>query len=106
MRRLTCLVLMLLLGGCTLFESKAERARRNSPDFKAGYRDGCGSANNRGADPLANPILRDEEAYRTNDAYHAGWGTGFSACRTAGAMNGLPPPGRGPIADPSPGGTP
>ena len=110
MRRLISLVLLMLLAGCTLFESRADRARRNSPDFKAGYRDGCGSANNRGADPLANPILRDEEAYRTNQAYHSGWGTGYSACRTAGTMNGGSMggalPGRGPIADPSPGGTP
>ena len=106
MRRLTYLVPLLLLCGCTLFDSRAELARKNSPDFKAGYQDGCASASNRGADPLADPIRRDEEAYRTNQAYHSGWGTGFSACRIAGPMNGAPPPGRGPIADPSPGGMP
>lgn len=104
MRRLVFAVPLLLLAGCTFFESPADRARRNSPDFKAGYRDGCSSATVQGANPRSD-IMRDQEAYRTNPAYHAGWGTGFNSCRPF--QQGAPlPAGRGPISDPTPGGAP
>ena len=106
MRRLVLPAALLLLCGCTLFESPAERAQRNSPDFKAGYRDGCASAGPRGADPLADGIMRDEDAYRSNRAYHAGWGTGFNACRTYQPGNGQAGQDRGPIPDPNPGALP
>ena len=103
MRHLVSVCLLLLLCGCALFDSPAQRALRRSPDFKAGYRDGCASAGNRGADPLANNIMRDEDAFRADKAYHSGWNTGFNSCRTNQAMGRPLPPGRGPIPDPSPG---
>lgn len=106
MRRLVLVASLLLLAGCTLFESPADRARRNSPDFKAGYRDGCASAGSRGANPRSDGIMRDEDAYRTNPAYHSGWGTGFNGCRPYQPGGGPLPPDRGPIPDPTPGGTP
>lgn len=102
MRRLVPLCLLLLCG-CTLFESPAQRAVRNSPDFKAGYQDGCASAGNRGADPRDNGVLRDEDAYRSNKAYHAGWGAGFNSCRPSQPAGGALPSDRGPIPDPSSG---
>jgi hypothetical protein len=105
MRRLILVISLLLLAGCTLFESPAERARRNSPDFKAGYRDGCATATSQGADPRSDDRVRDDDAYRTNPAYHSGWGTGLNACRPY-QQGGPLPPDRGPIADPTPGGMP
>jgi hypothetical protein len=101
MRRLFVFVLALMLGGCSLFESRAERAAKNSPDYKAGYRDGCASASDVGANPRASGMIRDEAAYRTNQIYHAGWGTGYNACRVY--QPSAAAPGRGPIADPTPG---
>ena len=88
---------LLLLSGC---ESAADRALRNSPDFKAGYSDGCSSAGTQGANPRDTGLSRDEEAYRNNKAYRAGWGTGFNACRTYQPSGNMPPPhGQGPIPD-------
>jgi hypothetical protein len=74
---------LMILSGCTLLESKAQRAQRNSPDFKAGYTDGCATATTRGADPRDSGLIRDEGAYQANPAYHAGWGTGFNGCRVS-----------------------
>ena len=90
--RVVLIFALMLLSGCALFESKAKRAERNSPDFKAGYNDGCATASTKGADPRDNSLVRDEEAYRNNPAYHAGWGTGFNGCRinqSAGGAGGM-----------------
>ena len=81
LQRSLCLILaMLALSGCSLFESRATRALRASPDYQAGYGDGCSSAggpdaSHRGSD------RRDDEAYKANRAYRAGFGAGLSACR-------------------------
>lgn len=87
------LLLVLSLAGC---ESAADRALRNSPDFKTGYSDGCASAGSRGANPRETGIVRDEAAFRANRAYRAGWGTGFNTCRTDQAPSGPTLPGQGP----------
>jgi hypothetical protein len=100
MRALSCLILCLSLCGCGLFESPAQRAMRNSPDYKAGYSDGCASASTSGANPRDTSLVRDEEAYRTIPAYRSGWGTGFNGCRLYQPSAGLPVPGRGPVANP------
>jgi len=99
MRLAIVLCLLLPLAGCGLFDSKAEKALRNSPDYKAGYNDGCSSAAARGVSPRDTGVIRDEESYKTNPAYRAGWGTGFNGCRIY-QPSATPPPGRGPIADP------
>ncbi len=81
---------LLLLAGCS---SPASRAMRNTPDFKAGYSDGCASASLEGANPRDTSLTRDESAFRDNPAYHSGWGEGFGACRamaTPQALDGGP----------------
>ncbi|MBS0281005.1 MAG: hypothetical protein JSR25_07575 [Proteobacteria bacterium] len=98
--RLMALSAALALMGC---ESAADRAMKKTPDFRAGYSDGCSSAGTQGANPRDTAAMRDEAAYRTNRAYRTGWGTGFNACRTYQPGNNMPPPpGRGPIGDPRP----
>ena len=98
--KLMALCAVLALMGC---ESAADRAMKRTPDFRAGYSDGCASAGTQGANPRDTAPMRDEGAYRTNRAYRTGWGTGFNACRTYQPGNNMPPsPGRGPIADPNP----
>jgi hypothetical protein len=93
------LISALALCGC---ESAQDRALRNSPDFKAGYSDGCASAGTQGANPRDTSLSRDEEAYRSNKAYRSGWGTGFNACRSYQPSGNMPPPpGQGPIPDPT-----
>ncbi|HEX3943822.1 MAG TPA: hypothetical protein VHW69_07030 [Rhizomicrobium sp.] len=69
----------LLLAGCGMF-SAADRAERNSPNFRAGYDDGCAAASTSGANPRAAP-LRDDALYNSDKAYHNGWSNGFAACR-------------------------
>src|SRR5579871_5300806 len=100
MRTAQFIVLFLIpaiLSGC---ESAQDRALRNSPDFKAGYSDGCSSAGTQGANPRDTELSRDEESYRSNRAYRAGWGTGFNACRSYQPSGNMPsPPGQGPIPD-------
>ena len=74
----------------------ADRATRNSPDFKAGYSDGCASASLQGANPRDTGLTRDDAAYGANPAYHSGWGEGFGACRAMAAPQGNGSPGRSP----------
>jgi len=91
MRALT-LIGFLLLAGCG-----SDSATRNSPDFKAGYSDGCASASLEGANRRDNSLTRDDAAFRSNARYHAGWGEGFNSCR---AMNPPQSPGGGPFGMP------
>lgn len=80
--RLALLVLLVpLLAGCALFESKRTRALRATPDYKAGYSDGCATAGSVSANPRADTTMRDDQAYDGNEAYRMGWGEGFGACR-------------------------
>jgi hypothetical protein len=96
--RLAALATVIALLGC---ESATDRALKRTPDYRAGYSDGCASAGTQGANPRDTAPLRDEQAYRTNKAYRTGWGTGFNGCRTY-QPGGMPAPDRGPIADPNP----
>lgn len=89
-RTLTALFLLLpLLAGCALFESRATKALRATADYKAGYGDGCASARP-SANPRAGTHLRDEDAWRGNRGYRMGWGEGFSACRGMAQMPNTP----------------
>ncbi|HEV7959637.1 MAG TPA: hypothetical protein VGP01_01295 [Rhizomicrobium sp.] len=97
--RFTLLALLSALSAC---ESASDRALRNSPDYKAGYSDGCTSAGTQGANMRDTSPQRDEEAYRANPAYRTGWGTGFNTCRGYQSGNMPPLPGQGPIPDPNP----
>ncbi|MBV9549622.1 MAG: hypothetical protein JO256_08135 [Alphaproteobacteria bacterium] len=80
-RPLLLLALPPLLAGCFLFESKQTRALRASPDYRAGYSDGCASAGSVSANPRADSRRRDDQAYAGNAAYRLGWGEGYGACR-------------------------
>ena len=91
----------LSLAGCGfIFESKAEQATRNSPNFKSGYSDGCATANAQGTN-YGRAQTRDDALYRADKAYRAGWAAGVSACQSnLASQPGVP---RSPIPDVSPG---
>lgn len=107
--RPTVLLLLLLvpLAACSLFESKQTRALRRSPDYHAGYQDGCNSAwgpdaNKRNDDT----IVRDDQQYKDNKAYRLGWDQGINACRSSSTQGTAMPgasPNSGPIPDVNPG---
>ena len=104
MLRFTRLGVILLMGftlaGC---ESAADRALKKSPDYRAGYSDGCSSAGTHGANMRDSGRVRDDQAYQVNRAYNMGWDTGFNACRSYQSPASTPPmPGQGPIPDPHP----
>ncbi len=82
LRNLSVISTCLALAGCGfLFESKAERAMRNTPDFKSGYADGCATANAQGTD-YGRQMTRDDSLYKSDKAYRAGWAAGVSSCRS------------------------
>lgn len=84
MRKLI-LICLLPLAACT------SSALRKSPDFQAGYSDGCASANMQGANKRDTSFTRDDRAYQGNKAYHSGWGSGFGACRQMSASQNRDP---------------
>ena len=90
-------LLALALAGCALGQ---DRAVRNSQPYKVGYADGCAAATSAGSSYRHGPVT-NEDAFRHNDAYRAGWNTGYSACRRTGNMPGTEP-GQ-PVPEPSPG---
>lgn len=105
-RAIVLLLLVLPLAACSLFQSKQTRALRRSPDYRAGYQDGCNSAYGPGANKRNDDtVVRDDQMYQKNRAYHVGWDRGIRACRstgyTGGAMPGVIP--SGPIPDQNPG---
>jgi hypothetical protein len=103
MRLHTLPVLLLLpLAGCGLFADRQSRALRASPDYKAGYSDGCASAGGQDANMRGEDQIKDEALFRTSQAYRAGWSGGLGACRRGRAA----PAARqnGPIPDIMPGG--
>ena len=83
MRRKYDLALLLgtlLLAGCAFFDSPEERAVRNSPNFKAGYEDGCAAATAQGSDLRDRPMM-DKSLYDNDAAYRSGWSSGLQTCR-------------------------
>jgi hypothetical protein len=90
--RLLRLLPLILLP--TLALTACAGGNSKSPDFKAGYSDGCASASLQGADKREDSLTRDDAAYRTNKDYHSGWGQGFGSCRS---MNAPSSPGAGPF---------
>jgi len=106
MRRIALILSFLALAACGLFPSKQERALRRSPDYRAGYQDGCNSAWSPDANKRHdNTIVRDDQQYKDNRAYRVGWDKGLNACRSTGYTGG-PIPGTvpsGPIPDQNPG---
>ena len=79
------------LSGCIFFESPRERAMRNDPNFKAGYSDGCASANASGADYRSGGIVRDAAMYKASQPYRSGWGAGYATCNRRATPNGPDP---------------
>ena len=80
--------------------SAHDRTIRNSQPYQVGYSEGCAAATSAGASYRHEPV-RNEEAMRTNEAYRAGWNTGYSACRRTIQTPGSEP--GHPIPEPSPG---
>jgi hypothetical protein len=83
------------LAGCAVFGSSADRALRRSPNFKAGYADGCAAATAQTANP------RDDKDTLAGEAkiYRRGYAMGYQTCSqkpsSYGApTGGLPQPGR------------
>lgn len=95
------LTMVLVLGGC--LGPKLTPAMRKSPDYHAGYHDGCASAPGPDANWRAGfTPTKDEALFKKSRNYRAGWNSGFTACRTY-TPRGVPRPYAGPIPDENPG---
>jgi hypothetical protein len=105
-RRIAILSLIVPLAACSLFNSKERaemRAMRKTPDYRAGYQDGCSSAYGPDANARnGTDQVKDEDSFRTSKAYRTGWSAGITACRTYTPRNTVPD-SAGPIPDRNPG---
>lgn len=88
------------LSACALFPSAHDRAVRKTPNFKAGYSDGCAAANAAGSSYRYGPV-RDETQFQQDPVYRAGWNTGYGSCRSSNAAPGSMPGSM--LPEPSPG---
>ena len=95
LRATVAVILLVSLSGCIFFETRAQRAMRNDPNFRIGYSDGCASANARGASFLDKKV-RDDSLFQTSQPYRAGWSNGYTTCNNQlnrssnNAVNGMP----------------
>ena len=95
LRAIFVLVVAASLSGCIFFETRAQRAMRNDPNFRVGYSDGCASANARGTSFRGDKV-RDDALFKTSQPYRAGWSNGYTTCnnelnRNANTnVNGMP----------------
>jgi len=99
-RLILLLGLLPVLGITGAFATEA----KNTPGFKAGYSDGCSSANAQDTNYRAEQV-RDENLYKTDKHYRSGWASGFYNCRT-NLAHPVGTPNSGPIPDNQPGGHP
>jgi hypothetical protein len=111
MRPIILLLFLLPLTACGLFANKEIQTLRKSPDYRAGYQDGCNSAWSPDANKRRDDsIVRDDQQYQKNRAYHVGWDRGLNACHTTGytggALPGTVPSGPVPDMNPGNGGLP
>jgi len=72
--------LALLLAGCS---GGRKMMMERSPDYEAGYADGCSSAAASGPGIPRTP-KRNEMVYAANPDYRRGWNSGSVQCRIQG----------------------
>jgi hypothetical protein len=88
------------LSGCVFFEGPVSRQMEKSPDFKAGYSDGCATSSSQSANyRREQTVVKDQALFKTDKAYRAGWSAGYTGCRPMTANDETK---RGPIPDPYP----
>jgi hypothetical protein len=80
------LLLALVLGGCAVFGSSADRALRRSPSFKAGYSDGCAAA----TAPTSNPRDSRDTLAGEDKIYRRGYAMGYQSCHQKPPAYGAP----------------
>lgn len=69
-----------ILAASLALTACAGNPHADDPDYKLGHSAGCWTATSRvPGDPST--IERNEEAYRSVEAYRAGWNAGYNACR-------------------------
>ena len=73
----------LLIAGC---ESGPPPEVVNDPVYKAGYADGCQTAHSR-VEGFGGTVHRNEELFKTDETYRAGWRNGYGACGGAGGSS-------------------
>lgn len=96
---------LISLAGCgILLPTAKDRAGKKTPEFRSGYSDGCASATAQDTNHRAEQ-MRDENLYKTDAHYRAGWAAGVTNCRT-NTNRPANTPAAGPIPDNQPGGHP
>jgi hypothetical protein len=69
----------LALAAFILASCAGAGANTDSPDYAAGYGDGCATGQARGGYPPPRPV-RDEHAFNHSADYKAGWRSGYNVC--------------------------
>jgi hypothetical protein len=86
-----------LLSACIFFEGPEARQIEKSPNYKAGYSDGCATVSSKSANYREQNDYRDPTLFKTDKAYRSGWSAGYTGCRP---VLGNEEPQNGPVADP------
>ena len=68
-------LLAVSLGACATGSKYADE-----PQYNSGYSSGCASASRGTGSVTPGRIDRDEQLYKSDKAYRAGWNAGYHAC--------------------------
>jgi hypothetical protein len=79
MRAQLALIARFVLTAIVLSSCAGAHADTDSPDYAAGYGDGCATGQARGGYPPPPPV-RDDQAFNHSADYKAGWRSGYNAC--------------------------
>ncbi len=89
MSRLLAVGLVLLVSACA--SRHLAQGHNNSPEYAAGYGDGCQTASAR-ATHEAGGDTRDQTLYQTSRDYRSGWTAGYASCGTSNSGSTLSNP--------------
>ena len=79
MRAQLLIALLLASATCALAACAGDKADTNSPDYSAGYGDGCATGQ-AGKTYPPQPPVRDSYAFNHSVDYKSGWRAGYNAC--------------------------
>ncbi|HTN49981.1 MAG TPA: hypothetical protein VMK32_11170 [Burkholderiaceae bacterium] len=73
------IAIAVLLAGCGTPPPNPLMGSGHTPDYAAGFNDGCSSGKN-SQDPVVGFYTKDAKRFETDKQYAEGWNAGFSKC--------------------------
>ena len=84
----SAILALAVMAAFALTACNTTSANTDSPEYAAGYQDGCATGGQRAARIQGEP-QRDEALYQKSPDYRAGWAAGYNVCGAGANRGGL-----------------